>query len=552
MDLSSSMIIPGLYGGQVDLVNWLEDQDTNTSEVQGFHEGAKETYGPSVQQSGVGVKQRFWATPEETLEDAIVSPADLLADLSAMDECLSVNLSDDACLAKLTGEDAAWARGVAEGWKKLQQQHKMVEDEEERKMLEEYFPLKNQLFDDDFQQKKRLFDNVQQKSQLFEDHFQQEKQLFEESETAVMKQQLFGDDVEQYLLNDYPHQVQIDDFSQEDFMSNEPNCSPFADSSYCDSPFSSGSGITGSPNSDLYSSLDYQTTLSPEYQTTLSPEYQQETSTNTSEYQKVQQQPETPEYILADVIPEYKVSSIVAYENELNGSFKEEEATIEIDHHDYDVICDEEVYQGEMKFKAEPTPNSSPVRVKIISAVSDRNQKPNQKVGIKREHSNDPSIIYCKRVNVGQQGKKMKTFIGEEKPLLKDIISNKGDDIMKELLSSPESTCGNYDSVDESMASPAVSGIIFDDSESDDFSVASSSGKRVPFTVTERRLRKKEQNKRAAIRYREKKKSEMEIVTEEHQQTLILNKKLQEEKKKVLAEFAVIRSLLVEKYGIGQ
>jgi len=530
MDLSSAMIIPGLYGGQVDLVNWLEDQDTNTSEVQGFHEGAKETYGPSVQQSGVGVKQRYWATPEETLEDAIVSPADLLADLSAMDECLSVNLSDDACLAKLTGEDAAWARGVAEGWKKLQQQHKMVEDEEEQKMLEEYFPLKNQLFDDDFQQK---------------------NQLFEESETDVMKQQLFGDAVEQYLLNEYPHQVQIDDFSQEDFMSNEPNFSPFADSSYCDSPFSSGSGISaGSPNSDLYSSLDYQTTLSPEYQTTLSPEYQQETSINTSEYQKIEQLPETPEYILADVIPEYKVNSIVAYENELNTSFKDEALTLEIDHHDYDVICDEEVYQGEMKFKAEPTPNSSPVRVKIIGAVSDRNQASPNKAR-KREHSNDPSIIYCKRVNVGQQGKKMKTFIGEEKPLLKDIISNKGDDIMKELLSSPESTCGNYDSgdsVDESVPSP----VRFDDSESDDFSVASSSGKRVPFTVTERKLRKKEQNKRAAIRYREKKKSEMEIVTEEHQQTLILNKQLQEEKKKVLAEFAVIRSLLVEKYGIGQ
>lgn len=528
MDLSSSMIIPGLYGGQVDLVNWLEDQDTNTSEVQGFHEGAKETYGPSVQQFGVGVKQRYWATPEETLEDALVSPADLLADLSAMDECLSVNLSDDACLAKLTGEDAEWARGVAEDYKKLQQQHKIIDDEEEQKMLEEYFPLKNQLFDDDFPQK---------------------NQLFEESESAVMKQQLFGDDVEQYLLNDYPHQVQIDDFSQEYFMSNEPNFSPFADSSYCDSPFSSGSGISAcSPNSDLYSSLDYQTTLSPDYQTTLSPEYQQETSINTSpEYKQMVQQ---PEYILADVIPEYKVNSIVAYENELNTSFKDEALTLEIDHHDYDVICDEEVYQGEMKFKAEPTPNSSPVRVKIIGAVSDRNQaSPNK--ALKREHSNDPSIIYCKRVNVGQQGKKMKTFIGEEKPLLKDIISNKGDDIMKELLSSPESTCGNYDSgdsVDVSIASPGM----FEDSESDDFSVASSSGKRVPFTVTERRLRKKEQNKRAAIRYREKKKSEMEIVTEEHQQTLILNKKLQEEKKKVLAEFAVIRSLLVEKYGIGQ
>lgn len=493
------MIIPGLYGGQVDLVNWLEDQDT--SEVQGFHEGAKETYWPSVQ-SAVGVKQRYWATPEESLQGASVS---LLDD---MDECLAVNFSDDACLDKLTGDDAAWARSVAEEYKKSQQQRQMMDDLAEQKMLDDYLLL-GDCNDRDWQKKSQI-----------EDDFQQKKQ--------------------HQLLDDYPSQMQIDDFSQDEFMSSEPNVSPFA-SSCGGSPFSSGSGITGSPNSDFYSSLEYQNTLSPEYQHEIS------INTSSPEYQKIDQQ---PEFILADVLPEYNVSSIVAYENELNSSFKDE-ATLQIDNQDSDVIGDEfvlsEVYEEEMKFVDEPTPVSSPVRrVKIVGAVSERDQASayNGSSG----QQNDPSIIYCKRVNLGEQGK-----IKEEIPLLKDIISNKGDDIMRELLSSPESTCGNYDSgdsVDGSMASP-VSGMC-DDSESDDSFSVGSSGKRVPFTATERRLRKKEQNKRAAIRYREKKKTEMEEVSDVHHEALQLNKKLQAEKSKKLAEFGVLRSLLMAKFGIEQ
>ena len=174
-------------------------------------------------------------------------------------------------------------------------------------------------------------------------------------------------------------------------------------------------------------------------------------------------------------------------ENELNTSFKEE-ATLEIDHQNSDVVGDEFVFTGlETNLFASP---------------------------------------------------------------LKDIITDHGDDILR-VLSSPESTSRNYDSGDSVVGS--IASLSFDNSESDDLSVASSSRKRVPFTdETERKQRKKQQMKRASIRYREKKKAEMEAFVEENEQTLQLNKELKEEKKKKLAEFERNRSLVSEKSESGQ
>jgi len=139
-----------------------------------------------------------------------------------------------------------------------------------------------------------------------------------------------------------------------------------------------------------------------------------------------------------------------------------------------------------------------------------------------------------------------------EKMLLKDVISEEGDSILQNLISpikqangSEITACYNASS---SYSEPRE--VTFQQTGYEQ--TGAKRPKKVPFTAEERRLRKKEQNKRAAIKYREKKKVQVDDIYERYEAVVNRNKELKEEKKRTLAEFDVIRSLLLEKLKLSQ
>jgi len=127
----------------------------------------------------------------------------------------------------------------------------------------------------------------------------------------------------------------------------------------------------------------------------------------------------------------------------------------------------------------------------------------------------------------------------EQNTVLKDVISEEGDSILQDLISPIKQGDGSQITacyMTSSYADPLVG-------TSQQVKIT----KRVPFTAEERRLRKKEQNKRAAVKYREKKKTEVDYETDRYDEAVNRNKALKERKRAALAEFDVIRSLLMEK-----
>lgn len=136
--------------------------------------------------------------------------------------------------------------------------------------------------------------------------------------------------------------------------------------------------------------------------------------------------------------------------------------------------------------------------------------------------------------------------------LLKDVISEEGDSILQNLISpirqadgSQITACYQASSYSEPLEEETFQQTGYNNT-------VLKRPKRVPFTAEERRLRKKEQNKRAAIKYREKKKVEGEDISERYEAVIRLNSELKEKKKQTLAEFDVIRSLLLEKLKLSQ
>jgi len=158
---------------------------------------------------------------------------------------------------------------------------------------------------------------------------------------------------------------------------------------------------------------------------------------------------------------------------------------------------------------------------------------------IKPQVSQDePRIIYLKKVSVSKP-------VVKPEPVLKDIISGDGDELLRELLPTfkseplkmqdyredtkpstsqqPTSAYGSSWERDEDCKPLAQSWDQDEDyqpsaqswEQDEDYQPSAQSRRRRPFTKEEKKLRKKEQNKRAALRYREKKRGEFSSLAEE-------------------------------------
>jgi len=111
MEFSSDFLdLSGLQDANVDLVNWLVEQDEghqSYSVKQDFLEGAKEIYSLPVSQESCSNYNEGGDVYDTGLQD-----------------CLSVDLRGDRWQERLTGVDAEWARGVALEYQAFQQRRK--------------------------------------------------------------------------------------------------------------------------------------------------------------------------------------------------------------------------------------------------------------------------------------------------------------------------------------------------------------------------------------------------------------------------------------------
>jgi len=131
--------------------------------------------------------------------------------------------------------------------------------------------------------------------------------------------------------------------------------------------------------------------------------------------------------------------------------------------------------------------------------------------------------------------------VESEDTVLKDVIDEEGDSILQDLISPIQQADGSQITASYDVRSIEGSSL------QTGLDCSAKRTKRVPFTAEERRLRKKEQNKRAAIKYREKKRSETDDAADRFEAVIKKNSELKEKKRRALAEFDVIRSLLLEK-----
>jgi len=139
---------------------------------------------------------------------------------------------------------------------------------------------------------------------------------------------------------------------------------------------------------------------------------------------------------------------------------------------------------------------------------------------IKQQVSQDePRIIYLKKVSVPKP-------VVKPEPVLKDIISGDGDELLRELLPTFKSEPLKMQDYREDTK-PSTSQqstwerdedykpLVQSWDQDEDYQPSAQSRRRRPFTKEEKKLRKKEQNKRAALRYREKKRGEFSSLAEE-------------------------------------
>jgi len=153
---------------------------------------------------------------------------------------------------------------------------------------------------------------------------------------------------------------------------------------------------------------------------------------------------------------------------------------------------------------------------------------------------NNSRIVYVKKVSVP-----VKTEVKPE-PVLLDVISGDGDELLKELLpsyKSEESPGQDWSTESYPSSSRARSPAYWDDDE--DYQPSSQPGrKRAAYTKEEKKLRKKEQNKRAALRYREKKKDEFHSLATEIKQLTEATAREEEKHSRIVMENDLLRGLV--------
>lgn len=473
----------GLPGDHVDLVDWLEEPLCNDLS-QGFRDGAKETFcAPIVK------KSRNWS-PALSEVSTDLSEVEFYSN-DNLDDCLALDLKKDNWHEQLTGEDAKWAREVAEDYKQL----KRKRDSEE--ML---FTVRcdQPLFGAEY--------NTWQEPNVSPVQYQAAYSPFSHASEGIdsgidspqpefcspVYENIYSPDhIDSRLYeSDAPlrelNQQDICSFIESGYESTEPSCSTDSYDNYCNSQ----SSHNLESNHSVVNDSD-----------------------------------------------DLNVSSIVAFENDFNTSFKEE-STIEIK------------YSSDEVQESGNNPAFQSPRVEIVGHGHGRFRQ----FSGDDDQQNDPGVIYCKKVSLNaRESFKVESSLCEAKPLLKDVISENGDDILNELVCSPEPTFDLGSSPNSYMDESLVVSEEYEQFDEHPQPHTKSSFerkvKRVPFTAEERKLRKKEQNKRAALRYREKKKMEEEELNEEYISLLKKNKELKEKRSKTMAEFEVILKLMTEKFG---
>jgi len=453
-------VIGGLPGAQVDLVNWLDDPVLNTN-YQGFREGAKETYLPPAASN----RSQNWSPVYSDISNDLLD-SDLASD--NLDDCLSLNLKDDNFHMQLSGEDAKWARGVAEDYKQLQQR------------------------------------SGRRRKQAHSGQLHLEVQ--------------YG-------------QQQFDD----GYSSNGPNDSPFQQYRDVDSPFSPISDSISSPLSEAYNSPEYCNFYTPE---------QCVNQNNSWDLEELDQN---------------DINTLIKSESCCTSPDGQYENELKISDNCYSQLSSN-IYNNEDSNKsyiiAFDNDNTSVADEATIEIGDTFKEKPAQVIcssntdfGYNLQQSAQEGGWYGNNIDNSSPNA---CGSPERKTSLKDIITHEGDSILRDLISPITGSDGSqitarYGALSVNFVhnSQAIDNPNEDYSEVDFY--PGKKAKRVPFTAEERKLRKKEQNKRAAIIYREKKKKEMDGITERYENALKLHSELEELKKKKIAEFELMQSLLLEK-----
>jgi len=140
----------------------------------------------------------------------------------------------------------------------------------------------------------------------------------------------------------------------------------------------------------------------------------------------------------------------------------------------------------------------------------------------------DKQFIYCKKFTISSPS--------VEQPIaqLKDVITEKGDELVRDLV---ESQFNSSETRMDSLGAPLNRYYTESPVETK---------RKRPYSLAERKLRKKEQNKRAAIRYREKKKEEQEQVFSSIDEEEQKNKELKREHWNMMSEMAIVKRLFVD------
>jgi len=150
----------------------------------------------------------------------------------------------------------------------------------------------------------------------------------------------------------------------------------------------------------------------------------------------------------------------------------------------------------------------------------------------------DSKIIYCKRVTVPSHPK---VILPSPTPPLKDIITEQGDELVRDYVDLIDMKIEPEDwqrSRSNSLECEFTGGL--------EGTNILSRKRKGSFTAQERKLRKKEQNKQAAIRYREKKKEEHDLFFSSLEKEEEENVRLREQNNKLKAEKDIVARLLLE------
>lgn len=142
-----------------------------------------------------------------------------------------------------------------------------------------------------------------------------------------------------------------------------------------------------------------------------------------------------------------------------------------------------------------------------------------------------PKIIFCKRVTMPSP---------VTAPSLKDVITEKGDELLMDYVDEIRSEHSLMDGYENSFNSS------YENGNSSHGAKTSGGRRKATFTLAERKERKKEQNKRAAIRYREKKKEEEGDIFGSIDDEQERNSQLKKEYAKLVSEKDIVRGLLLD------